>query len=134
MKSEILKELENWDVNIDNMIETAMKLYIGKENKREKLKKIIMKYLDDINIQALIKSAILLEKNFKIKGDPVNLVADELIGINIAEYIGGKLALFNFFYYDTKKPGILARLPPFLDDTIGGLIAGCMTKMFNDEK
>uniref|UniRef100_UPI002635B178 phosphatidylglycerophosphatase A n=1 Tax=Thermococcus sp. TaxID=35749 RepID=UPI002635B178 len=75
-------------------------------------------------------AALLLEENFEVEGDPVNLVADELIGIDVAEYIGGKMALFNFFYYDTKKPGILAELPPFLDDAIGGFIAGCMTKLF----
>ena len=40
------------------------------------------------------------------------------------------MALFNFFYYDTRKPGILAELPPFLDDAIGGFIAGCMTRLF----
>ncbi|AAL80957.1 hypothetical protein PFDSM3638_04145 [Pyrococcus furiosus DSM 3638] len=76
-------------------------------------------YLNDINIQALLTAALLLEESFKVEVDPVNLVADELIGINIAEYIGGKIALFNFFYYDTKKPGILKELPPFLDDAIG---------------
>ncbi len=57
------------------------------------------------------------------------IVADELIGIDIAEYIGGKKALFNFFYYDTRKPGILSRLGVFMDDAIGGLIAGCMSRM-----
>jgi hypothetical protein len=33
-----------------------------------------------------------------------------------------------------KKPGILSRLPIFLDDAIGGLIAGCMTKLFEEWK
>ncbi len=134
MKNKVMEELKNWDVNLNNIVETAMELYIGKDENREKLEKTMIKYLEDMNIQALLESAILLEKNFRVKGDPVNLVADELIGINIAEYIGGKLALFNFFYYDTKKPGILARLPPFLDDAIGGFIAGCMTKVFYDAK
>ncbi|MCD6373471.1 MAG: phosphatidylglycerophosphatase A, partial [Thermococcus sp.] len=90
------------------------------------------RYLGDINVQALLLSALLLEENFSVEGDPVNFVADELIGIDIAEYIGGKMALFNFFYYDTKKPGILAELPPFLDDVIGGFIAGCMTRLFQE--
>jgi len=129
---EILKRLESKGITLEKMLDTAMELYIGdnSEDIREKLKKLMLKYLSDINVQALLTAALLLEENFRVEGDPVNLVADELIGINIAEYIGGKMALFNFFYYDTRKPGILAELPPFLDDAIGGFIAGCMTKLF----
>jgi len=134
MKERILEDLKKWNINLANMVETAMELYVGKKGNKEKLQETMEKYLNDMNIQALLQSAILLEENFKVDGDPVNLVADELIGINIAEYIGGKLALFNFFYYDTNKPGILSRLPPFLDDAIGGFIAGCMTKLFYDSK
>ncbi|NJE09116.1 alpha-ribazole phosphatase CobZ [Thermococcus sp. M39] len=129
---EILRRLEPKCITLEKMLDTAMELYIGEDTEkiREKLKSLMLYYLSDINVQSLLMAAILLEENFKVEGDPVNLIADELIGINIAEYIGGKIALFNFFYYDTKKPGILKELPPFLDDAIGGFIAGCMTKLF----
>ncbi|NJF25655.1 alpha-ribazole phosphatase CobZ [Thermococcus sp. Bubb.Bath] len=132
---ELLKRLESLGITLDAMIDAALELYIGEEEEavREKLQKLMLHYLNDINAQALLMAALLLEDAFKVEGDPVNLVADELIGINIAEYIGGKMALFNFFYYDTRKPGILAELPPFLDDAIGGFIAGCMTKVFEGE-
>jgi len=128
----IIKELESKGINLEKMLDTALELYIGDdaEKVRGQLREIMLHYLNDINVQALLKGALLLEENFKVEGDPVNLVADELIGIGIAEYIGGKMALFNFFYYDTKKPGILKELPPFLDDALGGFIAGCMTKLF----
>ncbi|MBO8174587.1 MAG: alpha-ribazole phosphatase CobZ [Thermococcus sp.] len=128
----MLEELESKGITLEKMLDTAIELYIGEDTGkiREKLKSLMLHYLNDINIQALLTAALLLEENFKVEGDPVNLIADELIGINIAEYIGGKMALFNFFYYDTKKPGILKELPPFLDDAIGGFIAGCMTKLF----
>ncbi|MFA4646623.1 alpha-ribazole phosphatase CobZ [Pyrococcus kukulkanii] len=131
----ILRKLEEKGITIQAIIDTALELYIGedKDKIKEKLHSLLLRYLEDINVQALLLSAILLEENFKVEGDPVNLIADELIGINIAEYIGGKFALFNFFYYDTRKPGILKELPPFLDDAIGGLIAGCMTKLFEDK-
>jgi len=132
---EILKKLESKGITLEKMLDTALELYIGEEPKkvREELHGLMLKYLSDINVQALLTAALLLEENFRVEGDPVNLVADELIGINIAEYIGGKMALFNFFYYDTKKPGILAELSPFLDDAIGGFIAGCMTRLFESE-
>jgi alpha-ribazole phosphatase CobZ len=132
---ELLQKLESKGTTLEGMLDTAMELYIGEEEEavREKLRTLMLHYLNDINVRALLMAALLLEDAFEVEGDPVNLVADELIGINIAEYIGGKMALFNFFYYDTRKPGILAELPPFLDDAIGGLIAGCMTKLFEGE-
>jgi alpha-ribazole phosphatase CobZ len=131
---ELLQKLESKGIPLDRMLDTAMELYIGEDEEsiREKLQRLMLHYLNDINVQALLMASLLLEDAFEVEGDPVNLVADELIGINIAEYIGGKMALFNFFYYDTRKPGILAELPPFLDDAIGGFIAGCMTKLFED--
>ncbi len=124
--------LEGYGVTLEKMLDAAMELYIGDEPEkaRGRLRELMLHYLEDINVQALITASLLLEEGFEVKGDPVNLVADELIGIDLAEYIGGKMALFNFFYYDTRKPGILAELPPFLDDAIGGFIAGCMTKLF----
>jgi len=33
---------------------------------------------------------------------------------------------------DVRKPGILAKLGVFMDDAIAGLIAGCMTKLFDE--
>ncbi len=131
---ELLSKLESKGVTLEKMLDTALRLYIGDESEkiRERLRELMLRYLRDINVQALLFSALLLEENFKVEGDPVNLVADELIGMNIAELIGGKMALFNFFYYDTRKPGILAELPPFLDDAVGGFIAGCMTRLFEE--
>ncbi|AFK22052.1 alpha-ribazole phosphatase CobZ [Pyrococcus sp. ST04] len=128
----IVKLLEEKGIRIEDIVSTALDLYIGEEREKvaEMFKRILLRYLEDINVQALLLAAVLLEENFKVEGDPVELVADEIIGIEIAEYIGGRLALFNFFYYDTRKPGILKDLPPFLDDAIGGLIAGCMVKVF----
>jgi len=64
------------------------------------------------------------------KEDPSFFVADEILGMSIANYIGGTNAIFNFIRYDTKKPGVLSELDPMLDDIIGGLIAGIMTKIY----
>ncbi|WP_297062373.1 alpha-ribazole phosphatase CobZ [Thermococcus sp.] len=132
---ELLQKLERFGITLKDMLDTAMELYVGEESEevKRKLERVMLYYLKDINVQSLLMAALLLEENFGVEGDPVNLVADELIGINIAEYIGGKMALFNFFYYDTRKPGILAELPPFLDDAIGGFIAGCMTRLFQED-
>ena len=66
------------------------------------------------------------------KKDPCNLVADEILGINIANYINGTNAIFEFYRYDREKPGILSKLKPFIDDIVGGLIAGIMSRIYDE--
>ncbi len=142
----ILIRLEERGIYLDDMVSTALELYVpveGEEGDRTELKKrleeTIKKECSDINIALLLAAALHSEEEEINKGrageagetDAACIVADELIGLNIAEYIGGKKALFNFIYYDTRKPGILSRLGVFMDDAIGGLIAGCMTKMLS---
>ncbi len=140
----ILEQLAERGITIDDMVSTALELYApveGEARDREELKRRleerIKKECSDVNVALLLAAALHAEEREIRRGragkageaDAACIVADELIGIDIAEYIGGKKALFNFFYYDTRKPGILRRLGVFMDDAIGGLIAGCMTKM-----
>lgn len=133
----ILKRLEERGISFDAILDAALELYVGelpRELVKEELERLMKRECEDINVALLMSSAFFLEEEARkrrgLRGDPVDLLADELIGIDIAEYIGGKKALFNFVYYDTRKPGILKELPPFLDDAVGGFIAGCMTKLF----
>jgi adenosylcobinamide amidohydrolase len=110
---QILERLEERGITMAELVETALALYVpvaGEQRDRE----------EEIRTGRAGDAGA---------ADAACIVADELIGIDIAEYIGGKKALFNFVYYDTRKPGILDRLGVFLDDAIGGLIAGCMTKL-----
>jgi alpha-ribazole phosphatase CobZ len=142
----ILLQLQEKGVALNDIIDAALALYTpcrDVDNKkttdeiREKLEKMIIRQCQDINVSTLVKSAIYLDDelkkgNLKINGDPVNVLSDELIGMAIAEYIGGKKALFNYVRYDAKKPGIIGKLDVFLDDAISGLIAGCMSRVFED--
>lgn len=140
----ILIRLEERGIYLDDMVSTALELYVpveGEEEDKEELRKRLTETIklecSDINIALLLAAALHSEEEEIFKGrageagetDAACIVADELIGLEIAEYIGGKKALFNFIYYDTRKPGILSRLGVFMDDAIGGLIAGSMTKM-----
>jgi len=93
----------------------------------------------DPNVSSLLLGAILLEdelyhkrKNSEIADDPIFLLSDEIIGMAIAECIGGTYARFEFTRYDQKKPGILSILGPFLDDAIAGLIAGCTSRLYSE--
>lgn len=130
----------------EDLADAAFELYVGdaegdavQELRREYLV-LLERNLRDPNVAALLEAAGHLDEVlasdpdciFPGEDDPAALVADELIGMSIAEYIGGKRALFNFVRYDREKPGVLARLPPFMDDAVGALVAATMTRLFEE--
>jgi alpha-ribazole phosphatase CobZ len=140
---EIEQRLLNRGISLDDIVTAAMELYVSHgmpENQAAtEVKRKIVKYLDDPNVSSLLLGAILLEdelfcnrKDSEIADDPVFLLSDEIIGMAIAECIGGTYARFEFTRYDQKKPGILSKLGPFLDDAIAGLIAGCTSRLYSD--
>jgi alpha-ribazole phosphatase CobZ len=109
------------------------------DNARISLRQKVVKAFADPNVSSLLLSAVLLEeelywkrKNSEISEDPVFLLSDEIIGMAIAEYIGGTCARFEFTRYDQKKPGVLSTLGPFLDDAVAGLIAGCTSRLYTE--
>ncbi len=132
--------LEKLNVTKNDLEMSAFTLIVSpdldEKEARQKFRTLLKKYLNDINVLSLLWAGYLLHEKFTNempeinRTDPVNLVADEILGMNIANYIGGTNAIFNFRRYDTEKPGILSRLEPMLDDIIGGLIAGIMTKVY----
>ncbi|TFG56311.1 MAG: hypothetical protein E4H30_04605 [Methanomassiliicoccus sp.] len=68
----------------------------------------------------------------KFEEDPVHLLADELLGIALAEYIGGSKCVFEYIRYDKKKPGVLSELGPFMDDIVASLIGATMSTIYSD--
>ena len=140
---EIEQRLQRCGITIDDMVTAAMGLYVSHgmpdDQAAAELKKNLKKYLDDPNVASLLLGAILLEeelytkrKNSEIADDPIFLLSDEILGMAIAECIGGTYARFEFTRYDQKKPGILAKLGPFLDDAVAGLIAGCTSRLYSE--
>jgi len=140
------ERLKERGIKIDELVKTGLEMYIphpqiGSIKKVSRLlKEEIANALKDINIASLILAGLRLEEEgekgtipgltkMKYRKDPVHLIADEILGIQIATYIGGTRALFEFERLDRKKPRILKKLPPFLDDVIGGLISGCLVKI-----
>jgi alpha-ribazole phosphatase CobZ len=132
--------LEILNVTIDDLEVSAFELVvssnISESVARKKFQTFLEKYLNDVNVVVLLWAGYLLNEKItkempKINSeDPAYFVADEIIGMSIANYIGGTNAIFNFRRYDTEKPGILSSLDPMIDDAIGGLIAGIMTKIY----
>jgi len=140
---EIEERLLDKGITLDDIVSAAMGLYVSHgmpEGQAEgEIMRKIKKYLNDPNVSSLLLGAILLEdelyhkrKNSEIADDPVFLLSDEIIGMAIAECIGRTYALFEFTRYDQKKPGILSKLGPFLDDAVAGLIAGCTSRLYSE--
>ncbi|MCQ6254833.1 phosphatidylglycerophosphatase A [Methanocaldococcus sp.] len=142
---DIIGLLKSYGINIENLIDAGISLYVGDTKEidkvKEKLKIIILKELNNPNVSTLLIAAILLDKEgknnnlpFNYSEDPNYVYVDEVLGLAIANEIAGTKAIFNFRFYDAKKPGIIGELDKkgymFLDDAIAGLLAGCMSKVF----
>lgn len=143
MMFEIERRLEEKGITRSGIVASAMELYvphgISAEEAASRLDKKIEKAFEDPNVSSLLLGAILLEdelyvrrRDSEIADDPVFLLSDEIIGMAIAEVIGGTYARFEFTRYDQKKPGILGKLGPFLDDAVAGLIAGCTSRLYSE--
>ena len=146
-KKDIKDELSKLGITLDEIVSAALDLYFphpGVET-REKAERMFRKELDlalmDPNLALLIYAGILLEME-GIKNNLPNmnqndydndltcLIADEVLGLSIAKYIGGYKGLFDYVRYDKAKPGILGKLGPFMDDVIAGLIGGVSSNMY----
>ena len=128
---------------IGDLIEAGLALVEGVEVTEEisdKLEAQILKSLTDINVIALLMAAIRTEADFTgnrirevdVSDDPAYLYTDEVLGLAISNQIAGTKATFNFKRYDEAKPGIIGGLGPMVDDIFAGLIAGCMSKIFEE--
>ena len=127
---------------IGDLVEAGLELLEDVEvtqQLKDNLESQILKSLTDVNVITLIMAALrtkddltanhIRELNVKDNND---LCADDILGIAISNQIAGTNAIFNFKRYDEAKPGIIYGLPPVLNDIFAGLIAGCMSKIFEE--
>lgn len=139
----IMDYIEELGIKIDDLVHAGMELCVGVEINMElhnKLRLQILKSLEDLNVVSFIIAGIRLEEDYakhRIHGidvddDPAYLYSDEVLGMSIANQIAGTKAIFNFKRYDEEKPGIISELGPVLDDVFAGLVAGCMSKIFEE--
>jgi alpha-ribazole phosphatase CobZ len=130
-------------IQIGDLVEAGLELCVGVEvtdELKSKLEAEILKSLTDINVIALLMAAIRTEEDFEnnrlrevdVSDDPAYLYTDEVLGLAISNQIAGTKATFNFKRYDEAKPGIIFGLGPMVDDIFAGLIAGCMSKIFEE--
>lgn len=143
----IIEVLEDKGIKIGDIVNSAMELFVphgrleSREDAGEVFEELLKNALEDINVSSLVLAGFLLEEeggkgaipgldNIDFEKDAVHILADEILGMAIAEYIGGTKARFEYVRYDTKKPGILGELGPFADDVVCGLIAGTSSQMY----
>lgn len=106
------------------------------EGLKDKMKAQIFKSLTDIDVITLLMAAMRVKQDTAGRGiREINngsySCASEVLGLAIANQIGGTRAALDFKRYARAKPGIIYGLPPMLDDAFTGLIAGCVFKVFD---
>lgn len=142
-KKEVLDYIEGAGIKIEDLVDAGMELCVGVEKSEELYKKLhdqILKSLEDLNVVSFIIAGIRLEEDYakhrvtgiNVDDDPAYLYSDEVFGMSVANQIAGTKAIFNFKRYDEEKPGIIGELGPVLDDIFAGLIAGSMSKIFEE--
>jgi len=143
----LIRRLEERGITFESLVEAALELlsYHPSMGSRERviqtLRECLEEALSDVNVAALVLAGLRLDDDGKAglipgltsetyAGDPVSLLADEILGMDVANYIAGSRGIFEFVRFDKAKPGILRRLGPFLDDVVGGVIAGASSNMY----
>jgi len=143
----LLDYLEGKGITLRDLVETALELFVphpGVETAEKAAHTISEEFRDvfiDVNVSCMVVACYLAEEEAKAGRIPnltverflgrPGLVADELLGMTIANYIAGAKGIFEFIRFDQRKPGILSKLGPIVNDAIGGLIAGCSSNMYS---
>jgi len=142
----MLKYLEERGIVLKDLIDAALELFVPhpgvetREKAAEILREEFFDALSDVNVSCLEVACFRAEEDAKaglvpgltkerFTGRP-GLVADELLGMTIANYIAGAKGIFEFIRFDQAKPGILKKLGPIINDAVGGLIAGVSSNMY----
>lgn len=118
---DIREVLNGIGITEDEIISAAMELYFPhpgvetREKAEAKFKREIDLALSDPNLALLIYAGVLLEsegikcnlpnlKQSDYDNDLTCLIADEVLGLSIAKYVGGYKGLFDYVRYDKAKP------------------------------
>ncbi len=142
----LLIYLEDRGITMKDLMETALEFYVphpGIETKAKAealLKQELCDALEDVNVSTLVVAAFRVQEDAeagkipglsreRFQGRP-GLVADELLGLVIADYIAGARGIFEFTRFDQAKPGILKKLGAISNDAVGGLVAGASSNMY----
>jgi alpha-ribazole phosphatase CobZ len=142
----LLVYLEKKGISLKDLIDTALELFVPhpgldtEEQATEMLREEFLDALSDVNVSTLEVACFRAQEDAesglipglskeRFMGRP-GLVADELLGLAIANYLAGVKGIFEFTRFDQAKPGILKKLGPITNDAIGGLVAGVSSNVY----
>jgi alpha-ribazole phosphatase CobZ len=142
----LMEYLERKGIMLKDLVDTALELFVPhpgletEEKAAEMLREEFLDALSDVNISTLEVACFRAQEDAekglipglskeRFMGRP-GLVADELLGLAIANYIAGVRGVFEFTRFDQAKPGILRKLGPITNDAIGGLVAGVSSNVY----
>ena len=142
----LMAYLEKKGISLKDLINTALELFVPhpgvetEEKAAEILQEEFRDALSDVNVSCLEVACFRAQEDAekglipgltkeRFMGSP-GLVADELLGLAIANYIAGVKGVFEFIRFDQAKPGVLKKLGPIANDAIGGLVAGVSSNMY----
>ena len=142
----LLDFLEQKGISLKSLIHCALEMFVPhpgvetEEKAIEMFREELLDVLADVNVSILETAAFhaqedaekglipgLTQERFSGRPGPV---ADEVLGIAIANYIGGTRAVFEYVRFDQAKPGILKKLGSITNDAIGGLVAGVSSNVY----
>jgi alpha-ribazole phosphatase CobZ len=142
----LLDYLESKGISLEDLVSTALEMFVphpGVETEEEAAKLLREEFLEtlsDVNVSCLEIACFRAQEDAekgmvpglsieRFMGRP-GLIADELLGVAIADYIAGVRGVFEFTRFDQAKPGILKKLGPITNDAIGGLVAGVSSNVY----
>ena len=142
----LLEFLEQKDISLTSLIHCALEMFVphpGVETEEKAVEMLREEFLDvlaDVNVSILEIAAFraqddaekglipgLTQERFRGRPGPI---ADEVLGIAIASYIGGTRAVFEYVRFDQAKPGILKKLGSITNDAVGALVAGVSSNVY----
>jgi alpha-ribazole phosphatase CobZ len=143
---QLMDYLAKKGISLKDLVDTALELFVphpGLETEEKAVEMLREEFLDalsDVNVSTLVVACFRAQEDAekglipglskeRFMGRP-GLVADELLGLAIANYIAGVRGIFEFTRFDQAKPGILKKLGPITNDAIGGLVAGVSSNVY----
>ena len=143
---DVFEVLKDHGISEDDLWGAAVELYYPNPEWDTKVlegmfRDALRVYAKDVNVNSMLLAASRLERDGGLgmignlpramfEEDPVHLVADEMLGIALSQYIAGTRGLFEYTRYDKRKPGVIGILGPFMDDIVGALIGGIMSSIY----
>ena len=145
-KPALLEFLEQKGITLKELADAGLELFVphpGIESVQKAavmLREELLDALADVNVSCLLVAAFRAQEDAekgvipgltkeRFLGRP-GLVADEVLGLAIANYIAGTRGIFEYTRFDQAKPGILKKLGPITNDAVAALIAGASSNIY----